>query len=119
VSNRLMWRRRSNGWNERARPAWNRKKARIKYVISATPMWVMTAFSEVPEKVLIFRCCLMALKNNAIYHRSVSIAAIVVAARGKALVQNTSCVPVSGCRYPTRRSMVGEAVPFGPNRTTW
>jgi hypothetical protein len=40
--------------------------ARIRYVLRATQMWVMTAFSEVPKKVLLFRFCLIVLKNNSI-----------------------------------------------------
>jgi len=35
----------------------------------AVQIWVCNAFSEVPTKVLIRRCYLMALKNNSICQR--------------------------------------------------
>jgi len=60
-----MWRRRRICWNESPRPALKRMNARIRYVLRATQIWVMTAFSEVPKKVLLFRFCLIVLKNNS------------------------------------------------------
>ena len=35
----------------------------------AVQIWVLTAFSEVPKKVLMRRCCLIHLKNNSTRQR--------------------------------------------------
>lgn len=35
----------------------------------AMMIWVLTAFPKVPKKVVIFRFCLIHLKNNSICHR--------------------------------------------------
>jgi hypothetical protein len=47
------------------RPALKRMHARIRYVLRATQIGGMTAFSEVPKKVLLFRFCLISLKNRS------------------------------------------------------
>ena len=38
-------------------------------MISATQIWVMTAFSEGPKNILSFRFCFIALKKSSICHR--------------------------------------------------
>ena len=68
----------------------------------AIHLWVMTAFSEVPSKVLIVRCGLRVWKNSSIGRRALYLAAIVAAARCNAWVQHTEWWPVSGSQYPTR-----------------
>ena len=39
------------------------------YTASAIQIWVFTAFSEVPKKRLMRRCCLIHLKNSSTYQR--------------------------------------------------
>ena len=62
---------------------WNRERYfkyfRIKTAITAVQIWIKSALGEVHTKVLILRFCFMVLKKISICHRSLYMAATVVA----------------------------------------
>lgn len=58
--------------------------------MSATHIWVYTAFSLVPQNDFIFKCCLIHLKNNSTCHRALYMSAISCAVNVKLLVMNSS-----------------------------
>jgi hypothetical protein len=65
VSNRLMWRRRRSCWHERPRRFLQLRNARLREVISAPPMGGMTTFAEVPRKVVLVTCGVLAWQQSS------------------------------------------------------
>lgn len=63
---------------------------------TAIHTWDLTAFSEVPKKRLMRRCCFTHLKYGSTYQRLRYNAATVSAGSPKWLVRNTSRLPDLG-----------------------
>jgi hypothetical protein len=61
----------------------------------ADQIWALTAFSDVPKKALMRRCCLIHLKNSSTCQRYLYSLAMVMAGKAKLLVRNTSVLPVA------------------------
>jgi adenosylhomocysteinase len=74
---------------------------------TAHQICVFTAFSLVPRKRLMRRCCLIHLKNSSTCQRLLYSAAIVSAGSVVLLVRKTSVLPDSGSLKRTRRRCSG------------
>ncbi len=63
--------------------------------MSATAIWIRTAFSEVPRKWLIFKVCLTHRKNSSMAQRRLYKSAISCALALRSLVKMRNTLPVS------------------------
>ena len=75
--------------------------------MSAVQVCTFTVMALVPTIVLILRFCFSALKRSTIGYRSLSIAAIVVAARLKLSFSSTASRSWTLSNITTRRSFRG------------
>ena len=66
--------------------------------------WVLTAFSEVPKKSSMRRCCVIQLKNGSTCQRLRVRSATVCAGMAKLLVRNLKVFPVGSSGTLDRRN---------------